>query len=425
MKSVSLTVLLAVLALAALAGAVSSGKAAVALEAAFAVEPAAVGGTTRTVRTSARTTTRTTVRTTTRTTVRTTTRTTTRATVRTTTRTAPRTTTRTAPRTTTRTAPRTTPRTAPRTTTRTTTRTTVRTTRTTTRAVPRTSTRTTTPTTVRPVARTTATRAVVTGAGPVVEVVPVLLYQEMNNPDSLYSVNDDDFSAQMAYLKAQGYASITPDEYVQWLQGNTAGLPAKPVLITFEGNMANTKFATDILTSHGFSATMFVATGLADKAGNSTTSRSMSWAQLAALKAAGWSFQMHSGPNGRMRLPNQACNYFVSCRLRNEAAATYQARISAELDAGEAALIAHELLDAAPQTISLPWDSWGQSGEDQAVWGWLPAYLATRYAVVFQQSRGYSIGAHRRYRYEVTRDITLDFFASSLNDARFARSLYA
>ncbi len=243
----------------------------------------------------------------------------------------------------------------------------------------------------------------------------------MNNPASLFSVNTANFTAQMAYLKSQGYQSITPQQYVQWLQGNETGLPPKPVLINFDDNIASVNAAVSILQSFGFNATMYVVSGFADN----PQGWNMDWPAIAALRAAGWSIQLHAGPLGHAPMTTQPCNLYYSCRLVTpslETPAAYQARIIADLNAGEQALISRGLLSGPSLTFATPWDSWGQDGSDTAVTSWLPGYLGNRFAVVFQMEWGYTIGNSRRFRFEVHNDHTLTVFAAALTDMRFRRA---
>ena len=80
-----------------------------------------------------------------------------------------------------------------------------------------------------------------------------------------YNVTLTNFKADMAALAAAGYATVTPAQYVAWLDGINLRLPAKPVLITFDDAFWSDTFATPILAQYGFHAVMFVVTGYADE----------------------------------------------------------------------------------------------------------------------------------------------------------------
>ncbi len=101
-----------------------------------------------------------------------------------------------------------------------------------------------------------ATQAAVTS-------IPVLGYHQLDHT-GLYSITSSVFTQQMNRLLLLGYTPITPEQYVAWLQGVQTGLPFKPILITFDDNIANAQAATAILKARNFKATMYVVTGFAD-----------------------------------------------------------------------------------------------------------------------------------------------------------------
>ena len=68
-----------------------------------------------------------------------------------------------------------------------------------------------------------------------INFLPVLNYHEINPPGgySIYDQTPAEADAQLAYLKAGGYQSVTLEQYQQWLGGANIGV-AKPVLITVD-----------------------------------------------------------------------------------------------------------------------------------------------------------------------------------------------
>ncbi len=223
----------------------------------------------------------------------------------------------------------------------------------------------------------------------------------------------------MTTLKSLGYSTITPQQYVQWLQGNNAGLPAKPVLVTFDDNIANAAPATQILINKGFRATMTVVSGFADF----PDGWNFAWTDLQAMKATGvWDFQLHAGPQGHALLSGQTCNLFYTCRLTGETPAAYQTRVINDINAGEAAMQSHGLTSGPTVTYAVPWDSWGQDSTDTAVTSFFPSYLASRFPVVFHQDWGYVYGMNRRYRFEIHKDTLLTAFTAALGDTRFNKA---
>ncbi|WP_298705219.1 polysaccharide deacetylase family protein [uncultured Veillonella sp.] len=119
--------------------------------------------------------------------------------------------------------------------------------------------------------------------------VPVLNYHQVN--DDLLSpltMRTWDFDDQMAYLKNNGYHTITMDQLNAYLSQGTA-LPDKPVLITFDdGYEDNYKNALPILQKYGMKATFFM---IADSIGQP---RFMNADQLQALEAAGMTVESHT-----------------------------------------------------------------------------------------------------------------------------------
>eukprot|EP00047_Mylnosiga_fluctuans_P022891 m.128569 g.128569 ORF g.128569 m.128569 type:complete len:455 (-) comp9415_c0_seq9:259-1623(-) len=251
--------------------------------------------------------------------------------------------------------------------------------------------------------------------------IPVLCYHQLNSADnSLVSVTTAQFAQQMDFLVAQGYQTISPDQYVAWLQGNgtTPGLPAKPILITFDDGTLNAGGATPILRARRLNAVMYVVTGYADNPGT----WSMNWTQLAALQANGWHIQLHAGPLGHDPVVGGTCqyNYFYGCRKSNETLDEYKARVVRDIDAGIQALASHRLINGS-DTFAIPWDYWGQMNGDADVTDWLPSLLVSRFKVVFQQAWGYQAGGYnRRYRFEIHSDTSQAAFEAGLADTRFS-----
>jgi peptidoglycan/xylan/chitin deacetylase (PgdA/CDA1 family) len=117
--------------------------------------------------------------------------------------------------------------------------------------------------------------------------VPILTYHYISvnpNPaDSLrtqLSVTPSDFAAQLEYLAASGYASITLDELLA-AQAGALTLPPKPVLLTFDDGYADFyQNAYPLLQRYQIKATIYIPTDLIDRPGY------MSWDNLRELAAA-------------------------------------------------------------------------------------------------------------------------------------------
>ncbi|MBL7162634.1 MAG: polysaccharide deacetylase family protein [Anaerolineales bacterium] len=115
-------------------------------------------------------------------------------------------------------------------------------------------------------------------------VAPILLYYHIaeSDPASRYYVSPDDFQAQMAYLRDQGYTSITVSELTLVLI-NGGELPARPVVITFDdGDASIYESAFPIMGETGFVGVVYLT-------GNRLYSDGfLAPKQLSEMTAAGW-----------------------------------------------------------------------------------------------------------------------------------------
>lgn len=125
--------------------------------------------------------------------------------------------------------------------------------------------------------------------------VPVLAYHyvaDVPPPAGPYAsgmtVRTADFKAQMRYLAAQGYHTVSLGDLYLARKGLTS-LPEKPVVLTFDdGGLDNYWVAFPILRTYGFTATFFVVTGKVGAAGH------MDWEDLRTMADAGMSIESHT-----------------------------------------------------------------------------------------------------------------------------------
>ena len=89
--------------------------------------------------------------------------------------------------------------------------------------------------------------------------IPVLNYHQINDRDhNALTVPVSEFEREMAYLKAEGYTAITPEQLSNHLKYGSP-LPPKPVMITFDdGYRDNYTNAFPILKKYGFTASIFL-----------------------------------------------------------------------------------------------------------------------------------------------------------------------
>ncbi|EHQ88020.1 polysaccharide deacetylase family protein [Desulfosporosinus youngiae] len=119
--------------------------------------------------------------------------------------------------------------------------------------------------------------------------VPVLYYHSvMLEEGNEVRMPPDQFEAQMAYMREQGYESVTLDQLYQAFYKGGA-LPAKPFVITFDdGYEDNYTTAFPILKKHGFTAAVFMVSSYINGEGF------LSWSQLKELTANGWEIEGHT-----------------------------------------------------------------------------------------------------------------------------------
>lgn len=126
-------------------------------------------------------------------------------------------------------------------------------------------------------------------AGHEIADVPVLNYHKIDYLQHALSLSPEEFDSQMAYLANNGYHTISPDQLMAHLNYGKR-LPDKPVVITFDdGYLDNYTHAYPILKKYGFTATIFVVTGLIG-----TDERFMNWDQVRQMQQAGFVFGSHT-----------------------------------------------------------------------------------------------------------------------------------
>lgn len=120
-------------------------------------------------------------------------------------------------------------------------------------------------------------------------MITVLNYHKVDDMPISLSIPPAEFDAQMAYLRDNGYTTISPDDLWASLESD-APLPDKPVLITFDDGYAdNYKNAYPILKKYGYRATIFVITDFLSANPNYIT-----WDQAREMQSAGITIASHT-----------------------------------------------------------------------------------------------------------------------------------
>lgn len=133
--------------------------------------------------------------------------------------------------------------------------------------------------------------------------VPILMYHgivEAPGRDGKRGIHvcAEDFAAQMRYLQLAGYRCASVSAALAHL--SCAKPEAKLVALTFDD--AYRDFYTNafpILRALGFTATVYVVSGLA-QAATSAEDRYMSWSQIREISAAGIAIGSHSATHARL-----------------------------------------------------------------------------------------------------------------------------
>lgn len=87
--------------------------------------------------------------------------------------------------------------------------------------------------------------------------VEILMYHHISDGNDNLHVPADQFEQQLAWLKDNGYVSITPDELYQALYKGGA-LPAKPIMLTIDDGNPSTETFKDLLDKYGFRGVYFL-----------------------------------------------------------------------------------------------------------------------------------------------------------------------
>lgn len=161
--------------------------------------------------------------------------------------------------------------------------------------------------------------------------VPVLMYHSIARDASAefrrFAVDPDEFGAQMDYLAAEGYQTVTAADLAADRAGRAGGagrpLPPRPIVLTFDD--AYTDFystALPILREHDFRASLYVPTAYigatARFLGRADGNRAvLSWQALRDVAAEGVEVAAHSHTHPQLdRVPAAVIREEVRCSRR-------------------------------------------------------------------------------------------------------------
>lgn len=104
---------------------------------------------------------------------------------------------------------------------------------------------------------------------------PILEYHQVTDEQldpvfEVYNVPPVEFAAQLDYLQAEGYTTITLQDFMRVVHGK-GNLPEKPIVLTFDDGYAdNYSTMLPILEAHKMTAVVYVITNEVGKAGYMT-----------------------------------------------------------------------------------------------------------------------------------------------------------
>ena len=270
-----------------------------------------------------------------------------------------------------------------------------------------------------------APRAVLTGsdrelwapAPPDRTGVPVLLYHGVapvsgfsERAEAELGIEPEDFARQMALLDHAGYDTITLEQFIRFIKREQVSLPARPLLLTFDGARLDSWTGSDgILRELGFNAVLFVDVGRVE----AEDPEYLTWREVNTLQRSGrWEAQLQSG-TGHHRIrygpaPGDV-GPFYAYRGSEEILGGWRERVFSDITWGEEQL-AFRVRGYRPLAFAPPYGNYGQAHtNDQRIPRELLARLLQSFEVVFTQDRsGFATpgAANPLGRFEITRDVT-------------------
>ena len=132
------------------------------------------------------------------------------------------------------------------------------------------------------------------------QTVPILVYQNFSkNRAEKMTLTENDFNAQMRYLKQNDYHVISLDRLMEFLDYESP-LPKKSIVITFDDAWRSAyDIAVPILKKYGFTATFFVYT---DFIGGG---KALSWNNIKELSEAGFDIQCQTKTHRNLSIPQK------------------------------------------------------------------------------------------------------------------------
>jgi hypothetical protein len=278
--------------------------------------------------------------------------------------------------------------------------------------------------------------------------IPVLDWHELNNgcastsvvcnASDPESVSTTQLTAELAYLVAQKFHTITPAQYMAWTQGSRVTLPSNPILLVADNGIENfLAGAQPILKADGFTMAVAVVAGFADGASGTCSEPKYqpgcptandngwdaTWAQLSALSPSVYNFIIESGAAGHfVQNYDPNCTAFYACMVPGETTAAYEARVKSDLTTGQSEIISKL---GSYRFVSgvwvVPYSDDGYTACTQngctaqpydGPAGWLTSWTASNYPVAFVEDAFRNGLQNERFRIDVQGWMTQTEFES-------------
>lgn len=239
--------------------------------------------------------------------------------------------------------------------------------------------------------------------------VPVLLFHQICEvvcrPEEDYAMTRLELAKTLAMLERAGYTTITIEQYARFVRGYGEGLPARPILITFDDSRLDAWLgAQEILAQAQAHATMYVITARAE----GEDAGYMRWSEIEAAAASGvWDMQLHAHAGhttmqvGFTTDGAPVMKHAYAWRLwsndafgEGETTRTsgsledfddWRGRVTADLDHGDRLLAAH-VPGYRSRTFAVPYSDYGQvSTNDRRITPALRELFDERFEVWFSQ----------------------------------------
>lgn len=163
--------------------------------------------------------------------------------------------------------------------------------------------------------------------------LPIVMYHHISKDPARwneYVVSVDEFAADMDYLAAHGWHSVSVRQLLDWYEGNFE-LPEKPFMLTFDDGCDSTAaYAEPIVAAHGFTGVVAVIGSVCQRFSgfdeHVAEYSNMSWQDAAEMAARGvFEVQCHTWDMHGL-YPRRGC-----ARRRGESLAEYRRALSTDL----------------------------------------------------------------------------------------------